>query len=78
MVIGFEKFLTKESYKYVMFGYLNALRYNLPTITIDKSIRNFMKYHGLDDDTFNSDSARVTYYRMLKEYTEMQKEQNKA
>jgi len=74
MFVGFDKFLTKEAYQHIFFGYMNCLRYNLPTISIEKGIQNFMKYHNLNDDNFNAESAKVTYYRMIKEFTNMQKE----
>lgn len=74
MFVGFDKFLSKEAHKHILFGYVNAVRHNLPTVSVDKAILNFMKYHNLNDDNFNRDSARVTYNNMVKEYINFQKE----
>jgi hypothetical protein len=79
MIIGFDKFLTKEAYKYILFGFINGQRAGAcffcgkQKMTVDQALQNFMKFHNLTDDNFNIDSARVEYYRMNKDYIETQK-----
>lgn len=73
---GCEKELTKlipRIYKrntenLMLFSWVNAQKQILPTITIEQSIWNFFKFAGID--SWDMESAIVTYSRMQKEYFE--------
>lgn len=73
MVVDLKKFYKRNTADTLMFGYVNALLFNFPTVTVEKAILNFMKHHNLNDDIINTDTVRTTYYRMQKEYIETQK-----
>lgn len=57
---------------------MNALRFNLPNATLQHCALNFMKYHGLNEDTFNVKSAIQEYERMTAEYFDSQKKLNNS
>jgi len=73
MFKNIKKFYKRENFKLVYFGYVNAIRFNMPTVSVEKATLNFMKYHKLDDDEFNVKSAMMEYSRMSKEYIETEK-----
>ena len=50
-----------------MFAFVKGARATLHTITVDDALSLFMDSYGLDEDSFNSASARATYYRMAAE-----------
>jgi hypothetical protein len=78
MLIDLHRFLSHEAHKYIFYGWIRNFRINFPDVPLDKAIQNFMKHHQayndiLNPDNFNAESARVTYYNMDKQFTEMQK-----
>lgn len=78
MLIDLPKFLSHEAHKYMFYGWIRNFRINFPDISIEKAIQNFMKHHKsynevLCDDDFNAESARVTFYKIDQQFTEMYK-----
>jgi hypothetical protein len=73
MLIDIEKFYKREVAEAMFFGYVNGLVLNFPGISVEKAIENFQKYHKIDQELMNSETARKTYFRMQKEYFEVQK-----
>ena len=76
MFKNIKKFYKRENFKLIYFGYVNAIRFNMPTVSIEKATLNFMKHHQLADDDFSLESAMVEYNRMAKEYLETEKTEN--
>lgn len=50
-----------------LFAYIRGVRSALHTVSVAQAIDMFMKDYGLDDDTFNRNSALTTYDRMQKD-----------
>lgn len=73
MLINIEKFYKREVIEAMFFGYVNGLIINFPGISVEKAIINFQKYHNVDEEMMNIESARTTYNRMQKEYFQLQK-----
>ncbi len=49
---------------------------NFPDVSAEKAILNFMKFHKtyngiINEDNFNLESARISYYKMDKEFNDM-------
>lgn len=51
----------------LMFGYIRGCRDTLHTMTIEHAIRAFMSDMELEEDDFNFESAKCTYFRMCKD-----------
>lgn len=64
------KFLQRRSFDLFMFGYVDAIHTELPTVSIRKAIEMFRKRYDLDLDVFNEESAFTTYNRMKGEIRE--------
>jgi len=47
-----------------MYGFVRGQTHALHTIKIDEAIVEFMNAIGLNDDTFNVDAARTTFYHI--------------
>lgn len=73
MFVSIKRFYKKEQIKAMYFGYINALMFNIPNATIEHCIKNFMKHHKFDEETFNMNSALQEYQRMRKDYIETEK-----
>lgn len=78
MYLDIKKFYTRENIKLVFFGYMNALRFNIPNATLDHCAVNFMKHHRLTPETFNAKSAIQEYQRMTAEYLELERTEAKS
>ena len=65
------KFLKADSYDKFMWSWVTCLRKNLPTVTVDAALQNFIAYFHLDPDKI--ESMRVKYYRMCNEFIDLQK-----
>lgn len=72
MIVNIEKFHKRTISDVLMFGYVNALLFNLPTTTIEKALLNFAKFHK-NCEEINIETARQTFYRMQKEFHEVEK-----
>lgn len=71
-VVDIKKFHKRNTSESVMFGYVSALRFNFPTMTLEKCILNFMKFYNVDND-LNVDTAIITYRRMNEEFIDLSK-----
>lgn len=73
-----DKFLKRDFYEKIMFGWVTGVRQNLPSISLDKSIDQFYKHFNLTEDVFiKKASAKRTYERMIVEFLETQKSNDK-
>lgn len=73
MIVNIKKLYKRNILEVMMFGYVNSLRFNMPTVSIEKAILNFMKHHSIDEEALNLETAKKSYYRMQNEYIESQK-----
>jgi len=63
-------FYERRQQELMMFSWVQCLKLNLPTITIQKAIEQFLSYFNIDGDV---DSLRTIYYRILSDLTESEK-----
>lgn len=61
------KFLQRRNYDVLMFGYVDAIHSNFPTITIHKALEMFAERYNLSHEEFNIDSAKMVFQRMNQE-----------
>ena len=54
-----------------MFAFVKGAREALHTLTIEQSVDMFMEVYGLNDDTYNRESAVTTFGRMNKKLIEL-------
>lgn len=47
-----------------MYGYVDAIHSEFPTVSIRKAIEMFRKHYQLEPDDFNEEAAYVTFQRM--------------
>lgn len=73
MIVDVHKFYKKNAIDTLMFGYINGILFNLPTVTLEKALLNFQKHHSLTEETFNIEANKVTYYRMRDEFMDLGK-----
>jgi hypothetical protein len=72
-MVDIPKFCKRQPIEVLMFGWVNALRFNLPTITVEKAVLNFMDHNNIDEEVLSINTALSTYNRMQKEYFQMEK-----
>lgn len=71
----FPKFLTRNSYEQMLLSWVLAVRYNMPSVSVEKAVSQFYRYFTIDEKLFcKQKSACVTVYRTLKEYNMMIKQ----
>ncbi len=73
MIVDVHKFYKRNQIDILMFGYINAIVFNLPTVTLEKALLNFQKHHGLTEETFNIEANKSTYFRMRDEFIDLEK-----
>jgi len=73
MIVNIQKFYKRNQIDILMFGYVNAIMFNLPTTTLERALLNFQKHHRLTEETFNIEANKVTYYRMRDEFIQIEK-----
>lgn len=61
------KFLQRRNYDVLMFGYVDAIHSNFPSITIHKALEMFAERYGLSHEEFNIESAKTEFQRMNEE-----------
>lgn len=72
------KFLKRKNQDLVMFGYIRAVKKNMPTVSVMKAAEQYMSEFGLDMDEHNIETIRVTFERMNTEYHEYLKNESKS
>lgn len=60
-----------------LFSWVNCARYLFNTVSVDNVIMGFYKYYNISIDEYPLNTARQTYYRMLKELNDLEKKQSK-
>jgi len=73
MIKGIKKLHKRRFDEAMLYGYVKALLLNLPTISINKAIYNFMEKYKITDDDINFNTLITTYHRIDKEFIEAQK-----
>lgn len=73
MIRGIKKLHKRRFDEAMLYGYVQALILNLPTISINKAIQNFTLKYKITDDDANTNTLLQTYNRINKEFLEAQK-----
>jgi len=60
------KFYKFHAFDHILFGYVIGATHLLPTLTVSKAIEQFLADFNLCEDSYCFESARITYYRILK------------
>lgn len=58
------------------FGWVNSTQENLPTVSIQKAILNYMNKHQISEDEQNIETLTTRFKRMKLELLESQKSSN--
>ena len=61
------KLLRRNAYHHILFGYVIGVRNNLPGMSVQNAIGQFVKHFELDKDT-NPETLRLTFIRMEQEF----------
>lgn len=72
------KFLQRRAFDSFMFGYVDGIHTEFPSVSIRKAIAMFRKRYDLEPDDFNEESAYTTYNRMKAEIKEFDRERKSA
>lgn len=64
------KLLKRNGFHLIMFGYVRAVKKNLPTVSVIDVIKQFMDEFEITHEEMNLESLRTTYDRMNKEFIE--------
>jgi hypothetical protein len=69
------RYLRKHTHYILMFGYISALKKNLPSVTVAQAITQFCIYFNIDteSDDFNKDALLRMYERMNDDFFNSQK-----
>lgn len=73
-----QKFLQRRAFDIFMFGYVDGIHTEFPSVSIRKAITMFRKRYELEPDDFNEESAYSTYNRMKAEIKEFDRERKSA
>jgi hypothetical protein len=68
--INMPKLYKRQALDLMMFGFVNGMQSALPSMSLKNCLVYFQKRHNLSEDDYNLDSARITYYRMQKDFKE--------
>jgi hypothetical protein len=66
-------FQRRDTIDKLMFGFVQGAQRMLPGVGVEKALSIFAKEYHLDETTFNLQSQKVRYQRMLKEFYEDRK-----
>lgn len=72
------KFLQRRTFDMFMFGYVDGIHTELPSVSIKKAVAMFRKRYNLSVDDFNEDSACREYQRIKEEIKQYDKERMAA
>lgn len=64
------KFYKRNLFDHMMFAHVKCIQHNLPTVTIEKAVLNFIDMYDIDEGEVSAESLRLKYYRMDSEYRE--------
>lgn len=73
-----QKFLQRRAFDIFMFGYVDGIHTEFPSVSIRKAITMFRMRYELEPDDFNEESAYSTYNRMKAEIKEFDRERKSA
>lgn len=65
------KFILRRTIDMWMFGYVDAIHTEFPSVAVKKAISMFASRYELTVDEFNQEAAFTTYYRMKEELKEL-------
>jgi hypothetical protein len=71
-----EKFIKRRTFDVLLFGWISSLRHNLPGVTLDQAVSQFLAHFGLTEEEHSLDTAKRTYLRMVNELRELEKTQS--
>jgi len=61
----------RDALSHLLFGHINAVRYNISGATIEQAVEQFKKYYNLSEDEYPTQTAVRTYHTMTKELHEL-------
>lgn len=69
------RYLRKHTHYILMFGYVTAIKKNIPSVTVIQAINQFCAYYKIDTDSddFNKDALLRMYERMNEDFYNSQK-----
>lgn len=62
------KFLKRNAFDLLMFGYVDGIHTEFPSVSIKKAIEMFRSRYNLTLEEFNDEGAYATYHRMKAEF----------
>tara|TARA_R110000787_G_scaffold97665_4_gene201312 strand:+ start:11330 stop:11563 length:234 start_codon:yes stop_codon:yes gene_type:complete len=62
------KIYQRTALSLMLFGYVTGVRATLHTVTLDQAVNMFIESYGLDEDDYNTESAKNNFNRMQKEF----------
>ena len=65
VVVNIPRLYKWESLDLIMFGYVQGLRYALPSLTVPIAITQFLKNFGLSEDQYPFEYAYQSYRRVI-------------
>lgn len=63
----------RQALDLMLFSFVNGMKAAMPSLQTRDCIRIFIHEHNLSGDDYSLEGARVKYYSMLKDFSEMQK-----
>lgn len=65
------KFCHRRTLDVLMFGYVEGVRSVFPTVSVNDALVLFQGHYRLTEEDYSISTARVTYYRMIKEVVKL-------
>ncbi len=59
-----QKFFNKRQIHLLMFGFVNGVRKNMPTVSVDSAIKQFLAYYNFEGENIDLFALRKQYFEM--------------
>ena len=66
------RFTRRVSFDFLVFSWVNATKYVLPSVTVQDAIKSALKFYGLQE-IYKFDAAERSYYRLYDEWVQEQR-----
>jgi len=70
------KLLLYEAVDHCLFAYVTGMQRAMPSVSLTKALELFMEEFNLTEDEYPLDHARLTWYRMMKDFRDFRKLDN--
>lgn len=67
------KFYRRQAFDVMIFVFIDAYRFLLPSVTIEEAVNAFIKRYKIDKDLITFDAIQQSYYRSLALHNEQLK-----